>query len=123
MSIINKIEVALQQTNDAIFQELCNQYIVRLYNLHSLTPTGSVIGKEKTRKGTPDTFFVDDQGGYVFVEYTTQQQSGGSRSFFSKIQEDILKCFDLKKTQIPVEKFTKSLFIIRGDYRLLTIMN
>lgn len=51
MSIINKIEVALQQINDAIFQELCNQYLVRLYNLHSLTPTGSVIGKEKTRKG------------------------------------------------------------------------
>ena len=102
MSIINKIEVALQQINDAIFQELCNQYLVRLYNLHSLTPTGSVIGKEKTRKGTPDTFFVDDQGGYVFVEYTTQQQSVGSRSFFSKIQEDISKCHDPQKTQIHV---------------------
>lgn len=107
MSIINKIEVALQQINDAIFQELCNQYLVRLYNLHSLTPTGSVIGKEKTRKGTPDTFFVDDQGGYVFVEYTTQQQSVGSRSFFSKIQEDISKCLDPQKTQIPVEQIHK----------------
>lgn len=107
MSIINKIEVALQQINDAIFQELCNQYLVRLYNLHSLTPTGSVIGKEKTRKGTPDTFFVDDQGGYVFVEYTTQQQSVGSRSFFSKIQEDISKCLDPQKTKIPVEQIHK----------------
>ena len=62
MAIISRIENALLQIDGALFQELCNRYLYYIYNPNSINPVGSVIGKEKTRKGTPDTFFVNPEG-------------------------------------------------------------
>lgn len=107
MAIISKIESALQQINDASFQELCNRYLYHKYNPNSITPIGSVIGKEKARKGTPDTFFVNNDGKFTFIEYTTQKQSDNPKSFFSKIKRDIYKCFDGNKTNILAEDISK----------------
>ena len=53
MAIISRIENALLQIDGALFQELCNRYLYYIYNPNSINPVGSVIGKEKTRKGTP----------------------------------------------------------------------
>lgn len=100
MAIISKIEAALQQINDAAFQELCNRYLYYKYSPNSISPTGSVIGKEKTRKGTPDAFFLNNDGQFTFIEHTTQEQLKKSKSFFSKIQKDISNCFDESKTNI-----------------------
>lgn len=107
MAIISKIESALLQIDGAQFQELCNRYLYYVYNPHSINPVGSVVGKIKTRKGTPDTFFVNPEGNFTFIEYTTKERLGKSKSFFKKIKDDILKCFDEKKTGVNPEDISK----------------
>lgn len=104
---ISRIENSLLSINDAAFQELCNKFLKYKYDYKSIIQTGSVIGKEKTRKGTPDTIFIDKDNNFVFVEYTTQKRVGKSKSFEKKIQDDILKCFDTSKTKINNSKISK----------------
>ena len=50
-------------------------------------------GTLKTTIGNPDTYFVRENGKYVFVAYTTQQDN-----IYSKLNEDIKKCLDTQKT-------------------------
>lgn len=107
MAIISRIENALLQIDGALFQELCNRYLYYIYNPNSINPVGSVIGKEKTRKGTPDTFFVNPEGKFTFIEYTTKERLGNSKSFFKKIKDDVLKCFDEEKTRIKPDDISK----------------
>lgn len=104
---ISKIGDALNRINDATFQELCNKFLKYKYDFKTIIQTGSVIGKEKTRKGTPDTIFIDSFDNYIFVEYTTEKRKGNSKSFINKIKSDINKCFDTKKTQIDNHKISK----------------
>jgi hypothetical protein len=66
---------------------------------------GSVAGSNKVRKGTPDTFFELDNGKLVFAEYTTQKED-----VFNKLNEDLRKCFDEKKTKVPVSKIEEVVF-------------
>lgn len=94
MSLITRIQSALLQINDAQFQELCNQYLYKVHKPKSISPVGSVIGKLKTRKGIPDTCFENDNGSFTFIEYTTKERLGKSKSFFEKIKDDLLGCFD-----------------------------
>ena len=55
--------------------------------------------KKKTSKGAPDAFFVNgDQ--YVFVECTTMERLGTSKTFLEKLKKDIEHCFDECKTGI-----------------------
>ena len=91
MAIISRIENALLQIDGALFQELCNRYLYYIYNPNSINPVGSVIGKEKTRKGTPDTFFVNPEGKFTFIEYTTKERLGNSKSLFEKTRYGVSK--------------------------------
>lgn len=52
-------------------------------------------GTGKTTKGNPDTYFRKENGKYVFVAYTMQDQG-----IYSKIKEDVEKCLDVLKTGI-----------------------
>jgi hypothetical protein len=61
------------------------------------------LEKKKTSKGSPDAFFINDDK-YIFVECTTQEKLGKSKSFFEKLSKDIEHCFDDKKTKIEKEK-------------------
>lgn len=56
---------------------------------------GVKAGTGKTTKGNPDTYFRKENGKYVFVAYTMQDQG-----IYSKIKEDIEKCLDVLKTGI-----------------------
>jgi len=104
---INIIGDALGRINDAAFQELGNKFLKYKYDFKNIIQTGSVSGKEKTRKGTPDTIFINSEGGYVFVEYTTQKRERTSNAFISKIKDDINKCFDFQKTEVENNKIIK----------------
>lgn len=54
-------------------------------------------GTSKTTIGNPDAYFRRNDGKYVFVAYTTQQNS-----IYSKIKEDIEKCLDPNKTGVQI---------------------
>ena len=106
MSKIQLIEQSLLGINGAKFQVFCNDYFFwKGYDF--LTSSGSVIGKEKARKGTPDTYIPIDNHEYVFVEYTTKDRLGEAKSFFEKLSSDVDDCFDESKSKIKNSQVKK----------------
>lgn len=93
------IENELKAINETVFQELCDRFLaLRNKNYIAFSRTGSQSGKQKTTKGTPDSFFLLPNGKYIYVESTTNVSDD------EKLSKDIKACFDLKKTKIPIEK-------------------
>jgi len=92
------IEQQLLGIDSAAFQNLCDIYLAfREQEIASINRTGSQFGKQKTIKGTPDTFFRLADGSLRYVEYTTKTDR-----LVEKIKEDIDKCLDPAKTGVQV---------------------
>src|ERR1044072_6804469 len=98
MNFIKQIEASLKAINQARFQDLIN-HLLHVQGYTFIGAPGSVVTKEKTRKGTPDSFFKN-QNKYLFVECTTQEKLGNSKSFLEKLLRDVTHCFEEKKTNI-----------------------
>jgi len=97
------IEQQLLGIDSAAFQNLCDIYLAfREQELASINRTGSQFGKQKTVKGTPDTFFRLADGSLRYVEFTTKADG-----LVSKIIEDIEKCLDPTKTGVPANQVHK----------------
>jgi len=105
MNTISQIENALKSINEANFQNLIN-HLLYLQGNRFIGAPGAVVGKEKTSKGTPDSFFVNNDK-YIFVECTTQEKVGESKSFFNKLTKDIDHCFKEEATTIKKENIAK----------------
>ena len=80
MNTITQIENALVAINQASFQTLIN-HLLHFEGNKFIGSPGAVVGKEKTSKGSPDSFFVNGDN-YIFVECTTKERIGESKSFF-----------------------------------------
>ena len=103
MSRLQTIQNALISINDTVFQDLCDSFLFSINgNYTAYSRTGSQEGKQKTKKGTPDSFFRDRNGKYVFVEYSTNITTG-----ISKLKSDIEKCIDVDKTKVPIQNIDK----------------
>lgn len=97
------IEQQLIGIDSAAFQNLCDIYLaLREQELTSFNRTGSQFGKQKTVKGTPDTFFRLANGSLRYVEYTTKEEG-----LVAKIKDDIDKCLDPSKTGVPSNEIYK----------------
>ena len=101
MSKINQIQKGLRELEGGAFQKLADEYL-RKKGYERLNPIGSVIGTNKVRKGTPDTLVALENGKYAFCEHTTE-----ANGLFAKIKSDLEKCFDYKKTGIPIKKIAE----------------
>ena len=86
--LIVDIETKLIQCESGIFQKVCNEILCNM-NYVPFNYTGSQIGTNKTKKGTPDSVFTDLNGNYIYVEYTTT-----SDKLNKKIKEDVEKCLN-----------------------------
>jgi len=98
MTTVNTIEQRILQMDGGEFQKLCDAYL-HANGYGKPNSFGSKSGSNKVKKGTPDTFFERPNGKLVFAEYTTQQEG-----LFKKLGGDLAKCFDEKKTKVPVSK-------------------
>ncbi len=99
MSRHQAIEQALISINETVFQELCDRFLaLRNINYAAFIRSGIQTGKQKTIKGTPDSFFLLKNGNYIFVETTT------NISDKEKLTNDIKACFEIQRTKIPTEK-------------------
>jgi hypothetical protein len=108
MSRLQAIENGLSSINQAAFQNLCDSFLaLRNSNYSAFSRTGSQSGKQKTVKGTPDTFLLLPSGKYIFVEYSTNISAG-----VSKLQDDIKKCIDAKKTGIPLKQISEIILCV-----------
>ncbi len=104
MAIITKIKEKILTLNEASFQILCDSYLSK-EGYPNIVSLGTKSGAEKTTPGTPDTYFFTEDKKYIFVEYTTQQSS-----LTSKIENDLDKCLDEKKTGILIEEISEIIF-------------
>lgn len=104
---IIQIENALKRINGDIFQEFCNHYLYLKLNPNTIIPIGSVIGKEKSRKGIPDCFLTTSENELVFAEYTTQERLKYGESFYSKLKTEIDNCFDTSKTGVKKDEIKR----------------
>ncbi len=104
MARLADIENRLEQINETVFQELCDSFLIRINNDYSVfSRIGSQSGKQKTTKGTPDSFFLLPSGKYLFIEHTTK--SSGRKS---KLESDIKSCLELAQSlKIPLSSISQ----------------
>lgn len=96
MAVITTVKDRISQLNQANFQILCDELLVKEGYL-GIVSLGTKEGTEKTTPGTPDTYFCLGEGKYIFAEYTTQKNG-----LPAKIRADIDKCLDEEHTKIPL---------------------
>lgn len=101
-TIIEKYLTAIDQ---ATFQKMMN-HLLHLEGYKFLSSPGSVVGKNKTSKGSPDSFFEDGDK-FVFCELTTQEKLPTGDTFFKKLKSDIEHCFNVSKTGIAKKDISK----------------
>ena len=104
MAIINTIKQKILQLDQGTFQNLCDQ-ILHSLGYSNLVSLGSHSGTQKTTQGTPDTYCINKDSKYVFVEYTTQQND-----LRNKITDDIKKCLDSSKTGIDSKDISEIIY-------------
>ena len=98
MATITDIKRRIKELAPAPFQEFCDTLISKIgYGV--VHGYGMQAGSGNTTIGNPDTYFRKENGKYVFVAYTIQQTS-----IYSKLKEDIDKCFDSAKTDIEISE-------------------
>ncbi|MEP1095968.1 MAG: hypothetical protein ABJG78_12705 [Cyclobacteriaceae bacterium] len=112
MSRIQSIADRLLQVNGAVFQELCDAFlVVRSDNYRSFVRSGSVSNKQKTKQGTPDSFMLLPNGNYLYLEATTYER----KKILGKLLEDVEKCFDENKTGVPKSKVQEIVLCYNSD--------
>src|SRR5690554_2638125 len=103
--MVTRIEAALKACNGDRFASLARLYLS--YRFYSIISTGFVLGKEKSRTGTPDKFIpIGDF--YIYSEVTSQE-----KGIFGKLKADISHCFN--QTDIPKEKIVKIILICNSE--------
>ena len=104
MATITIIKERIHSLDAAGFQILCDDYLSRI-GYPNLVALGTMAGAKRTTKGTPDTYFCEKDGKYVFAECTVQR-----KNLANKIKSDLEKCLDVKKTHIPVETISEIVY-------------
>jgi len=96
---------------------LCDSFLaLRNSNYSAFSRSGSQSGKQKTVKGTPDTFLLLPNGKYIFVEYSTNISAG-----LKKLEDDIKKCTDTSKTRIPVNQIAEIILCVNFNLTAVEI--
>ncbi|HEL8434602.1 TPA: hypothetical protein U0D75_002948, partial [Legionella pneumophila] len=94
MGTINQIKAKLLELEGGKFQRLCDDWLHRK-GYENINAIGMSQINDRVVKGTPDSLLIQSNGQYIFAEYTVQQNR-----LVQKLQKDISKCFDEKKTGI-----------------------
>ena len=99
LSKITEIEAGILQLGPGEFQKFCDTLLSKTEEYGKIHGLGMKSGTLKTTIGNPDTYFRKENGKYVFVAYTTQQND-----IFNKLKEDIEKCLDPNETKLPLKE-------------------
>lgn len=107
---LQEVENAIRVMNQAAFQELGDLFMIsRNQDYSAFVCIGSQYGKQKTTKGTPDTFILTHDGKYIMVEYSTNETQKEK-----KLIEDFEKCL----TEKGIEKSKLNSIILFANYKL-----
>lgn len=111
MAVLQDIERRIEELSPSGFQQLCDAYLLSknrgIYS--AFMRKGSMLGKDKTIKGTPDTVIYTYENRILLIEYSTD-----STAKAKKLIEDIDKCikeYGSKISQVET-------IILFANYRL-----
>jgi len=99
MSKINEIQNGLLEIESGNFQKLCEAYFFE--QGYKVISYGSVLGSNKTRKGKPDLYIIQDDK-FIFIECSTDKTLK-----LRKLKNDLEDCFNFKKTKIDPQKIVE----------------
>ncbi|BAC15334.1 hypothetical protein [Oceanobacillus iheyensis HTE831] len=108
MSKINEIQNKIHELNGGEFQKMMDVYFSKTIN-GEVYSIGSVIGNNNTKTGTPDTLIKSAESKYIFIEYTVQKSN-----LYKKFEDDLEKCLDESKTNIPLNEIEKIICCCTG---------
>ncbi|MDJ0519384.1 MAG: ATP-binding protein [Trichodesmium sp. MO_231.B1] len=98
-----RLQNQFKELSGGKFQKLADAYLhKKIKQVKSIQPLGSVIGANKTKKGTPDSLIILENGKYILAEYTTEE-----KGICKKFKNDLDKCFNEEKTGISIAKIEK----------------
>ena len=101
--MLQKIQNALININETVFQDLGDCYFYAKSGIcGTINRRGSQVGKQKTKKGTPDTSILLPNGKYILIEYSTNITKG-----VTKLLSDVSNCLDYSKTGILLNDIEK----------------
>lgn len=115
MASLQLIEKELEAINEAVFQQLCDEYLLLSENYPPITRLGSQKGKRKTKRGTPDAYWMLPSGKYVFAEYTTKSREDNKSAFLKKLSEDLAKCLDENVTGVASTLIQKIILCFNSE--------
>lgn len=108
MSKLNEIQNKIHELNGGEFQKMMDVYFSKIIN-GEVYSIGSVIGNNNTKTGTPDTLIKTVENKYIFIEYTVQKSN-----LYKKFEDDLEKCLDKSKTNIPINEIEKIICCCTG---------
>lgn len=108
MSNQSQIKSKLLELEGGKFQRLCDDWLHRK-GFENINPIGMMDTTDRVVKGTPDCLLMQENGKYIFSEYTVQQDR-----LVNKLTDDIEKCFDENKTSISVDKISEIIICYLG---------
>ena len=104
--MITAIEQALMRCSADRFATLSRMYLGYKYSI--VNATGFVVGKEKSKRGTPDNF-IPDGDRFIFNEVTTINK----KELVAKLKKDVQHCFTQK--DIPLHDISKIILICNQE--------
>ena len=69
MSRFTTVESKISGLAPGGFQRLCSDYIYKERGYNNLKDLGSKENTDKTTKGTPDSYTINDDGSYSLIMY------------------------------------------------------
>jgi len=111
MAVLQDIEKRIEELSPSMFQQLGDAYLLsKNRNQYSaFLRNGSMLGKDKTIKGTPDTLAFMSDNKYLLIEYSTN-----STDRANKLIDDIDKC--IKKYEAKISQIED--IILFANYKL-----
>lgn len=120
MNQLSSIKERLKNSNETEFQELCDSFLsLRNRGYKAYSRTGAHDVKQKTIRGTPDSFIQMPNGLYLFVESTTTEHKG--KRLLNKLRKDISGCLDVDKTKIPIHKIQEIILCYNSNLNAVEI--
>ncbi len=116
MNRLSIIKNQLKLISGEDFQELCDCFLsLRHRGYKAFTRSGAHDTKQKTTRGTPDSFFLMPNGLYLFVESTTKEHKGNE--LIKKLQNDISECLNEGKTKIRRNKIQEIILCYNSNLK------
>lgn len=99
MSKFIEIQNAILSLGPGEYQRFCSAYIIKKYKFKNMHDIGSKEGTNKTTKGIPDSYSIDENGMFTLIMYGTVEKQS-----IEKITKDIKEAYDSKKTGLDKEQ-------------------